>query len=257
MRTRQSVRVLENVFPMHLVVQQIEPVLRRLFRLDVQLPLKPPDAIRSRQAHANLRVLGVVGSTQKRGPFPSPALPGFVGTMDLSDAHVGRCPEGSVERCDLSPGMGLPRCAENRSSVLFPVPRWTPSPACVGCFGDRCQPSPFVRRVGVHGTTFEACSGFTRVTARTIANLSARQCTQGFTVSVAVDAAWVATEAHRQSPRVELSSTGSSHLSWRTDKVVLVQARHRSRSPAVDSPRGLSQQNLADSTCDAARGFEQ
>jgi len=78
------------------------------------------------------------------------------------------------------------------------VPRWTPSPADVGCFGDRCQPSPFVRRVGVHGTTFEACSGFTRVRARTIANLSTRQCTQGFTGCVTADAAWVATEVHRQ-----------------------------------------------------------
>jgi hypothetical protein len=65
LRTGQSVGVLKNIFTMHLVVQQIEPVLGRLFRFDVQLPLKPPDAIRSRQAHANLRVLGLVGSTQK------------------------------------------------------------------------------------------------------------------------------------------------------------------------------------------------
>ena len=35
----------------------------------------------------------------------------------------------------------------------------------------RCQPSPLFRRVGVHIFTFEACSGFTRVTACALANL--------------------------------------------------------------------------------------
>ena len=32
------------------------------------------------------------------------------------------------------------------------------------------QPSPFLRRVGVHNFTFEACSGFTRVTACKVAH---------------------------------------------------------------------------------------
>jgi hypothetical protein len=31
------------------------------------------------------------------------------------------------------------------------------------------QPSPYLRRVGIHDVTFEACSGFTRVTAHWIA----------------------------------------------------------------------------------------
>ena len=31
------------------------------------------------------------------------------------------------------------------------------------------EPSPFPSRVGVHNFTFEACSGFTRITARRIA----------------------------------------------------------------------------------------
>jgi hypothetical protein len=182
--------------------------------------------------------------------------------MNLSDAHVGPRSVNGVERRDLSPSVGLPRCPKNPSSVLFPVPRWTLSPAYVGCFGDRYQPSPFVRRVGVHGTTFEACSGFTRVTAQTIANLSTRQCTQGFTVCVTADAAWVATEAHRQSPRVELSSTGSSRLSWRTNKVVLVAcplARiiHNCLLDSVHSPRNPSsagRKNGPPATCRRQRG---
>ena len=32
------------------------------------------------------------------------------------------------------------------------------------------QPSPFVRRVGIHDFTFEACSSFTRVTACKVAH---------------------------------------------------------------------------------------
>ena len=32
------------------------------------------------------------------------------------------------------------------------------------------QPSPFVRRVGIHNFTFEACSSFTRVTACKVAH---------------------------------------------------------------------------------------
>jgi hypothetical protein len=31
-------------------------------------------------------------STQNQGPFPRPALPGFLGTMDPSDAHLGPPP---------------------------------------------------------------------------------------------------------------------------------------------------------------------
>src|SRR5215831_9057962 len=118
--------------------------------------------------------------------------------MNLPDAHRRPPPQGSVGTCDLPPRWASHVALENPSSVLFPVPRWTPSSACVGCVDDRCQPSPFVRRVGVHGSTFEACSGFTRVTARTIAYLSARQCTQGFAGYVTADNARAATEAHRQ-----------------------------------------------------------
>jgi len=41
--------------------------------------------------------------------------------------------------------------------------------ASVGCFPATLGPSPYLRRVGVHDFTFEACSGFTRVTACRIA----------------------------------------------------------------------------------------
>ncbi len=40
-----------------------------------------------------------------------------------------------------------------------------PEPVRVSVASRPVQPSPFLRRVGVHDFTFEACSGFTRVTA--------------------------------------------------------------------------------------------
>src|SRR5205814_9397074 len=56
------------------------------------------------------------------------------------------------------------------------------------------QPSPLFRRVGVHIITLEACSGFTRVTARAIANLP-----KGDIVPAAsARAGQVATESNRQ-----------------------------------------------------------
>jgi len=41
--------------------------------------------------------------------------------------------------------------------------------AHVGCFPTPARPSPLFRRVGVHIFTFEACSGFTHIMARRIA----------------------------------------------------------------------------------------
>jgi hypothetical protein len=161
----------EEVVAVHLVVEQIEAVRRLLLWLDVERPLKSPNAIGSLQAHANLLVLDFLRRTQKRGSFPPPAFTGFDGTMSLSDTHASHDPEGRVERRNRSPDAGLPRCPKNLSHVLFPIPRWTTTGASVGGFPIARRPSPIFGRVGVHDCTFEACSGFTRVTARAIASL--------------------------------------------------------------------------------------
>jgi site-specific DNA recombinase len=64
-RARDPVRVGQDVVAAHLVVQEVEPERRLLLRLHVQRPLQPPNTVRSRQAHANLLVLGHIRSTQK------------------------------------------------------------------------------------------------------------------------------------------------------------------------------------------------
>ena len=92
---------------------------------------------------------------------------------------------------------------ENRSHVLLPLPRWTPPRARVGYFGGGWQLSPLFRRVSIHFFTFEACSGFTRVAAREIANLP-----EGDIVPAAsACAGQVATESYRQLP-------GGSFIHW-------------------------------------------
>jgi len=64
-RAREPIGVRQDVGAVHFVVQEVEPELRLLLRLHVQLPLQPPNAFGSRQVYANLRILGSVGSTQK------------------------------------------------------------------------------------------------------------------------------------------------------------------------------------------------
>ena len=63
---------------------------------------------------------------------------------------------------------GSPDYPNHPSDVPCPLPRriaWVR----VSIASPRVQPSPIGRRVGIRIVTFEACSGFTRVTARRIA----------------------------------------------------------------------------------------
>jgi hypothetical protein len=63
---------------------------------------------------------------------------------------------------------GLPRYPDRLPNVPCPLPRWTER-VLVSILPRCAWPSPKFRRVGVHDFTFEACSGFTRVTARPVA----------------------------------------------------------------------------------------
>ena len=105
---------------------------------------------------------------QKSGPFPPPALPGLNGPMALSDAR----PAHRRSRCwrrDLRPKRASPDYPDHLSNVPCPLPRWIGTGAFVGCFPIPRGLPRAVRRVGIHNFTFEACSDFTRVTARWIA----------------------------------------------------------------------------------------
>ena len=85
---------------------------------------------------------------------------------------VRRPPGPPSRRCrrrDLRPTRASPYYPAHPPDMPCPLPRWTGAGASVGCFPAPPGPSPYLRRVGVHDFTFEACSGFTRVTACQIA----------------------------------------------------------------------------------------
>jgi hypothetical protein len=105
---------------------------------------------------------------QKSGPFPPPALPGLSSTTILSDSRMDRCLSAPLRPLPPS-STGFPRLRvplSRRAVPITPVDR-------LGCV---CRlllqtvlPSPTSGRVGIHNFPFEACSGFTRVTARRFA----------------------------------------------------------------------------------------
>jgi hypothetical protein len=102
---------------------------------------------------------------QKSGAFPPPALPGFNGRMTLSDSRWCRRLQATLRPLP-SLRTGLPRLPEppfRRAAPTTPADR---AGAHVDCFPAHAA---FHRRVGIRIVTFEACSGFTHVTARRIA----------------------------------------------------------------------------------------
>ncbi len=115
-----------------------------------------------------------------QGPFPPPALPGFPGTTGLSATPTGpACPSRGS-------GWRVPRHRRGFPCCVHP-----PFCACRRHYPggidrcarrslpDRCQPSPIYRRVGFRIMSFEACSAFTHVAARTVAEPpSAAPCTE-------------------------------------------------------------------------------
>src|ERR1700732_4887515 len=104
---------------------------------------------------------------QKSGPFPQPALPGFNGHTTPSDSRHGRRlrdVEAATLACDGSP----PDYPNPLSDLPCPLPRRIER-VRVSIASPLIQPSPNGRRVGIRIVTFEACSGFTPVTALRIA----------------------------------------------------------------------------------------
>src|SRR3954467_5240746 len=128
---------------------------------------KRPDAQGCSRLIANHRSSAPSKAHQKQGPFPPPALPGLHGRTAPSASRPTRrlCGVGVASPSrDGSPPM---------TRITFPTCR-APYPGGsrrvhVSIASPLTRPSPFPRRVGIRIFTFEAFSGFTRVTARWIA----------------------------------------------------------------------------------------
>src|SRR3954465_5861662 len=136
-------------------------------RRGVKLLQKRPDTQGCSRLIANHRSSAPSKAHQKQGPFPPPALPGLPGRMALSDSRPAPplCDGGAASPGrDGSPPMTritLPTCRAPYPGGSKRVQVSIASPLT--------RPSPFPRRVGIRIFTFEAFSGFTRVTARWIA----------------------------------------------------------------------------------------
>src|SRR4051795_11728180 len=136
-------------------------------RRRVKLLQKRPDTQGCSRLVANHRSSAPSKAHQKQGPFPPPALPGLNGRTALSDSRPTRrlCGVGAASPSrDGSPPMTritLPACRAPYPGGSRRVHVSIASPLT--------RPSPFPRRVGIRIFTFEACSGFTRVTARWMA----------------------------------------------------------------------------------------
>jgi len=179
----------------------------RLLGREAQRLLESPEQARRSQAHATLRLLDSSRHASNQGSFPPRRLccpPGTCGTMSPSDF-----PPGStlmMERGLYGPaGRDLPCCPVCCADVPRPLPRRGNPWSSVGCSHGLQRPSRLFRPVGPRDFTFEACSGFTRVAARRLADPpKVGLCPEGFSRSVTLATASVATGVSRQLPRQDL-----------------------------------------------------
>jgi len=78
--------------------------LRHGLRLEIELLLQGPDLIGRYQAHRQSPSPPAASKAhQKQGPFPPPALPGFIGTTTLSDSRPARRLSRRWRWCNLQP----------------------------------------------------------------------------------------------------------------------------------------------------------
>jgi hypothetical protein len=139
----------------------------------------------------------LVGARPEPGPLPS------TGVTQLHRYYgpLRRLPRPAPK--EPVPGLpgratGLPCCQSPRAYVLRPLPRRAERSPCVGRSDRPRRPSSIERRLGARIQPFGACSGFTRVAARTLADPpQADLCPRGFDGSVALAVSRVATKVDR------------------------------------------------------------
>src|SRR3989441_8808650 len=105
----------------------------------------------------------------------------------------------------------------------------------VGCSCAIPRPSLLFRQVGAHDFPFEACSGFTRVAARRLADPPmVDRCPESFDKSVILLAVSVATGANRQFPQAGLAPARALHL-FTARRIIQARDTFRTSSPASSS----------------------
>ena len=169
--------------------------------------LKSLDHVRRCQTHATLLILLSVRHASKQGAFPPRRLccpPNAIGTMSPSDFLPGSPLKADREARPLT-RLALPCCPVCGVDVPRPLPRraspWSP----VGCSHGLQRPSRLCRPVGPRDGTFETCASVTPIAAhRLAAPPTVGLCPEGFSRSVTLATASVATGVSRQLPRQDL-----------------------------------------------------
>jgi len=152
----QGVGMLQDVFPVHLVVELIEAISRLILRLPIQLVLQIPNLFRCCQAHRQSPLLLSFSSSPQARALPSTGVTRLPVPLTLSDALMVRGP--FLPRCRPRPCLhpGPPLLTHDYLlGMLCSLPRWS-DPCCwllwrrapaSGSSGS-IPPSPLQRRVG-------------------------------------------------------------------------------------------------------------
>src|SRR5215207_3558760 len=204
---RQIVGMAQDVLTADLVVEQVEAERRLRLRLEIELPLKSPDTLWCLQAHRQSPILVFVESAPEVRVLPSAGI-----TRPQRYHDPVRLPSRAAATCDVEDATSAPDGYPPITRNTLPTcrahypggPKWvrasvaSPSHAAF----------PVIQAGRRPHLTFEACSGFTRVTARQIA----RPPKAAFVTRLQPDGS--PHQAARQLPELTDNSPGGTFLHW-------------------------------------------
>src|ERR1022692_402867 len=121
----------------------------RRLGIATQFPRRSSDPVGVCRLIANHLTSFASKTYQKSGSFPPPELPGFNGTMTLSDSRVDRCHFASLRPLPSS-RTGLPRLRDSLSRRAVPLTPMDQSGCICRLLPQTVLPSPYSDRVGVH-----------------------------------------------------------------------------------------------------------
>ncbi len=144
------------------------PCGRFRLRLDVELPPMAPELLGCCQDHRQSPLLAIIKSVPEVRALCSAGI-----TRPHSSYGPVRRPRGPspkvTSRARPSSPPGLPRLPVSLFQRAVPTTPADQDGCTCRLLPPPARPSPDHRRVGIRDFTFEACSGFTRITARWIA----------------------------------------------------------------------------------------
>ena len=144
------------------------PCGRFRLRLDVELPPMAPELLGCCQDHRQSPLLAIIKSAPEVRALCSAGI-----TRPHSSYGPVRRPRGPspkvTSRARPSSPPGLPRLPVSLFQRAVPTTPADQDGCTCRLLPRPARPSPDHRRVGIRDFTFEACSGFTRITARWIA----------------------------------------------------------------------------------------